>query len=269
MGIKEKEIELETLKREIAQAEASLEQDFIKHMVDKTNEKVEDLFFSNKPEFYRFVFTEQNNYLREKLTDKVGRAMDLSDEIQRDKTENESLENGAKFKKRFVFELQNDLIFLKTTRNTYSAKIEHENLAAKDIFRLIKANDFKTKIYPSYQIILRLKTKHIIVFKWLKKEIIKRFVKKDLFTETLSIKITDKKGRKYALIANYNHASDIIELMLDDKTYTTTLYYQKPLFDLIRDCDFNLTIKDNTLEINQAKNAYLFREKNTETLKEY
>ncbi|WP_231253671.1 Coiled-coil domain-containing protein [Helicobacter pylori] len=85
MGIKEKEIELETLKHEIAQAEASLEQDFIKHMVDKTNEKVEDLFFSNKPEFYKFVFTEQNNYLREKLTDKVGRAMDLSDEIQRDK----------------------------------------------------------------------------------------------------------------------------------------------------------------------------------------
>ncbi|MGL2391963.1 Coiled-coil domain-containing protein [Helicobacter pylori] len=91
MGIKEKEIELETLKREIAQAEASLEQDFIKHMVDKTNEKAEDLFFSNKPEFYRFVFTEQNNYLREKLTDKVGRAMDLSDEIQRDR-ENEEIE---------------------------------------------------------------------------------------------------------------------------------------------------------------------------------
>ncbi|WP_367750466.1 Coiled-coil domain-containing protein [Helicobacter pylori] len=89
MGIKEKEIELETLKREIAQAEASLEQDFIKHMVDKTNEKVEDLFFSNKPEFYRFVFTEQNNYLKEKLTDKVGRAMDLSDEIQRDKEDQE------------------------------------------------------------------------------------------------------------------------------------------------------------------------------------
>ncbi|WP_000511459.1 hypothetical protein [Helicobacter pylori] len=85
MGIKEKEIELETLKREIAQAEASLEQDFIKHMVDKTNEKVEDLFFSDKPGFYRFVFTEQNNYLREKLTDKVSKAMNLSDEIQRDK----------------------------------------------------------------------------------------------------------------------------------------------------------------------------------------
>ncbi len=85
MGIKEKEIELETLKREIAQAEASLEQDFIKHMVDKTDEKVEDLFFSNKPEFYRFVFTEQNNYLREKLTDKVSKAMALSDEIQNDK----------------------------------------------------------------------------------------------------------------------------------------------------------------------------------------
>ncbi|CAK00328.1 hypothetical protein [Helicobacter acinonychis] len=91
MGIKEKEIELETLKREIAQAEASLEQDFIKHMVDKTDEKIEDLFFSNKPEFYRFVFTEQNHYLREKLTDKVSRAMDLSDEIQKDKDQ-EALE---------------------------------------------------------------------------------------------------------------------------------------------------------------------------------
>ncbi len=85
MSIKEKEIELETLKREIAQAEASLEQDFIKHMVDKTNEKVEDLFFSDKPEFYRFVFTEQNNYLKEKLTDKVSKAMVLSDEIQSEK----------------------------------------------------------------------------------------------------------------------------------------------------------------------------------------
>ncbi|RVZ81408.1 Coiled-coil domain-containing protein [Helicobacter pylori] len=100
MGIKEKEIELETLKREIAQAEASLEQDFIKHMVDKTSEKVEDLFFSNKPEFYRFVFNEQNNYLREKLTDKVGRAMDLSDEIQNDKDAEEIEKDKEAFLKK-------------------------------------------------------------------------------------------------------------------------------------------------------------------------
>ncbi len=101
MGIKEKEIELETLKREIAQAEASLEQDFIKHMVDKTDEKVEDLFFSNKPEFYRFVFNEQNNYLREKLTDKVGRAMDLSDEIQNDKDAEEIEKDKQAFLKKY------------------------------------------------------------------------------------------------------------------------------------------------------------------------
>ncbi|WP_100979466.1 Coiled-coil domain-containing protein [Helicobacter pylori] len=100
MGIKEKEIELETLKREIAQAEASLEQDFIKHMVDKTSEKVEDLFFSNKPEFYRFVFNEQNNYLREKLTDKVGRAMDLSDEIQNDRDAEEIEKDKQAFLKK-------------------------------------------------------------------------------------------------------------------------------------------------------------------------
>ncbi|EJB43100.1 hypothetical protein [Helicobacter pylori] len=100
MGIKEKEIELETLKREIVQAEASLEQDFIKHMVDKTSEKVEDLFFSNKPEFYRFVFTEQNNYLREKLTDKVSKAMALSDEIQKDKDAEEIEKDKEAFLKK-------------------------------------------------------------------------------------------------------------------------------------------------------------------------
>lgn len=101
MGIKEKEIELETLKREIAQAEASLEQDFIKHMVDKTNEKVEDLFFSNKPEFYKFVFTEQNNYLREKLTNKVSKAMALSDEIQSDKDAEEIERDKQAFLKKY------------------------------------------------------------------------------------------------------------------------------------------------------------------------
>ncbi len=110
MGIKEKEIELETLKREIAQAEASLEQDFIKHMVDKTNEKVEDLFFSNKPEFYRFVFTEQNNYLKEKLTDKVGRAMDLSDEIQSDKDAEEIERDKQAFLKKHPEIDFNDLL---------------------------------------------------------------------------------------------------------------------------------------------------------------
>ncbi|GAA9374956.1 hypothetical protein BTM413_12420 [Helicobacter pylori] len=101
MSIKEKEIELETLKREIAQAEASLEQDFIKHMVDKTSEKVEDLFFSNKPEFYRFVFTEQNNYLKEKLTDKVSKAMELSDEIQKDKDAEEIEKDKQAFLKKY------------------------------------------------------------------------------------------------------------------------------------------------------------------------
>ncbi len=99
MGIKEKEIELETLKREIAQAEASLEEDFIKHMVSKTDEKVEDLFFGNKPEFYRFVFTEQNNYLREKLTDKVSKAMSLGDEIQREKDAEEIEKDKQEFLK--------------------------------------------------------------------------------------------------------------------------------------------------------------------------
>lgn len=79
MAIREKEIELETLKREIAQAEASLENDFAKHMAEKTDEKLEDLFFNNKVDFYRSVLVEQNNYLNENISKKIDKAMALSE----------------------------------------------------------------------------------------------------------------------------------------------------------------------------------------------
>ncbi|WP_220955484.1 Coiled-coil domain-containing protein [Helicobacter pylori] len=137
MGIKEKEIELETLKREIAQAEASLEQDFIKHMVDKTNEKVEDLFFSNKPEFYRFVFTEQNNYLREKLTDKVSKAMDLSDEIQRDKDMQEIEKDKQAFLKKHPEVDLNKLLEFYEEELPKSVKKQIDNLEGVAFFEAV------------------------------------------------------------------------------------------------------------------------------------
>ncbi|NHB14160.1 Coiled-coil domain-containing protein [Helicobacter pylori] len=83
--IRDKEIELETLKREIAQAEASLENDFAKHMAEKTDEKLEDLFFNNKVDFYRSVLVEQNNYLNEHVSKKIDKAIALSEEIDTSK----------------------------------------------------------------------------------------------------------------------------------------------------------------------------------------
>ncbi len=152
MGIKEKEIELETLKREIAQAEASLEQDFIKHMVDKTNEKVEDLFFSNKPEFYKFVFTEQNNYLREKLTDKVSKAMALSDEIQSDKDAEEIERDKQAFLKKHPEVDFNELLEFYEEELPKRIKMQIEKLegvaffeAVLDYFNAINAKEEEPK----------------------------------------------------------------------------------------------------------------------------
>ncbi len=100
MAIKDKEIELETLKREIAQAEASLENDFAKHMAEKTDEKLEDLFFNNKVDFYRSVLVEQNNYLNDHISKKINKAVALSEEIENSKKSQEIEEAKAEFLKK-------------------------------------------------------------------------------------------------------------------------------------------------------------------------
>ncbi|ANT42646.1 hypothetical protein [Helicobacter phage FrB41M] len=97
MAIREKEIELETLKREIAQAEASLENDFAKHMAEKTDEKLEDLFFNNKVDFYRFILVEQNDFLNDHISKKINKAVALNEEIENSKKSQEIEEAKAKF----------------------------------------------------------------------------------------------------------------------------------------------------------------------------
>ncbi len=98
--MRDKEIELETLKREIAQIEASLENDFAKHMAEHTDEKLEDLFFNNKVDFYKYVLTAQNNYLKEHVKhviDKADKALALSDEIETSKKQAEVEKAKADF----------------------------------------------------------------------------------------------------------------------------------------------------------------------------
>ncbi len=97
MAVREKEIELETLKLEIEQAEASLENDFAKHMADKTDEKLEDLFFNNKADFYKFVLKEQNDFLNERVTKKLDKALALNEEIETSKKKEEVEKAKAEF----------------------------------------------------------------------------------------------------------------------------------------------------------------------------
>ncbi len=97
MAIREKEIELETLKREIAQSEASLENDFAKHLAEKTDEKLEDLFFNNKVDFYKFVLKEQNDFLNERVTKKIDKVIALNEEIETSKKKEEVEKAKAEF----------------------------------------------------------------------------------------------------------------------------------------------------------------------------
>lgn len=93
--LKDKERDLEILKHEISQAEASLESDFAKHMAEHTDEKLEDLFFSNKVDFYKYILTAQNNYLQDRVGGKVKRAEELNEEIHKERA-NEDLKSIEK-----------------------------------------------------------------------------------------------------------------------------------------------------------------------------
>ncbi|WRD35184.1 Coiled-coil domain-containing protein [Helicobacter pylori] len=139
MEIREKEIELETLKREIAQAEASLENDFAKHMAEKTDEKLEDLFFNNKVDFYRSVLVEQNNYLNEHISKKVDKAISLSEEIETSKKSQEIEKAKAEFLKKHKDENIdfNELVVFYNEELPQKFKIEIDKLDGVQFFQAI------------------------------------------------------------------------------------------------------------------------------------
>ncbi|WP_104761751.1 Coiled-coil domain-containing protein [Helicobacter cetorum] len=93
--LQNKEQELKALQNELAQAQDSLENNFAKHMAEITDEKLEDLFFSNKEEFYKAVLIEQNNFIEETIGKTYDKAVALNDEIHSTKSKLE-LENAQK-----------------------------------------------------------------------------------------------------------------------------------------------------------------------------
>lgn len=72
----EDEAKLRALEEEINQASQSLESDFAKFAAGKVDEKMEELFFENKEEFFKNVLVWQNDFLQE-IREKQGQAENL------------------------------------------------------------------------------------------------------------------------------------------------------------------------------------------------
>ncbi|BCD45137.1 hypothetical protein [Helicobacter suis] len=108
--LEDKTKELETLKNEISQAEASLEADFAKYAAENMDEKLEQLFFDNKEQFVQELLTMQNQFLKDKLGDKAKRASELHEEISTEQTKQELENIKEQFKQNHPEANMDDLI---------------------------------------------------------------------------------------------------------------------------------------------------------------
>ncbi|WP_104753141.1 Coiled-coil domain-containing protein [Helicobacter salomonis] len=88
-SLAEQETQLEVLKREIEQAEASLESDFAKHAAQNVDSQLEELFFGDKEAFFKKILEMQNSFLKEKLGNKVEQANQLQQSISAKKGQQE------------------------------------------------------------------------------------------------------------------------------------------------------------------------------------
>ncbi|WP_104640053.1 Coiled-coil domain-containing protein [Helicobacter bizzozeronii] len=95
--LQDQEVELETLKREIKQAEDSLESDFAKYAAEHIDADLEALFFDDKPGFIKKLLEMQNQFLQEQLGSKVERAKQLQGEITQKKGLEQLEQDKAQF----------------------------------------------------------------------------------------------------------------------------------------------------------------------------
>lgn len=91
-------VRAQALKDELAQAEQSLENDFVEYLVANLDEKSEDLFFDDKKAFFTQILQMQNQYYKEKVGNKQQELVSLEQNI-RDK---ESLQGIAKAQEEFL-----------------------------------------------------------------------------------------------------------------------------------------------------------------------
>ncbi|WP_163565142.1 Coiled-coil domain-containing protein [Helicobacter suis] len=140
--LEDKTKELETLKNEISQAEASLESDFAKYAAENMDEKLEQLFFDNKEQFVQELLTMQNQFLKDKLGDKAKRVSELHEEISTEQTKQELENIKEQFKQEHPDVNMQDLI-----------SFYNEDLPPKYRNQLdsLEGLDFFNQLYALYQ----------------------------------------------------------------------------------------------------------------------
>ncbi|AFI05218.1 hypothetical protein [Helicobacter cetorum] len=106
-------------------------------MAEHTDEKLENLFFESKVDFYKYVLTSQNNYLKERLTDKVDKAKSLSEEIHTSKKKQEVETAKAEFLKKHPDADMEDLIEFYNNEIPPKYKKEIDTLEGEAFFEAI------------------------------------------------------------------------------------------------------------------------------------
>ncbi|MDD6056601.1 MAG: hypothetical protein PUB96_08700 [Helicobacteraceae bacterium] len=79
-----KDQELAALEQELAQSEASLEQNLAGYLATNLSEEYEELFFENREEFFKKILEMQNAWIKENIQSKVERAQTLQGEIMQE-----------------------------------------------------------------------------------------------------------------------------------------------------------------------------------------
>ena len=84
---KNEEVELLAIEKELSQARESLESDFAKYCVQKTDENLQELFFEKPEEFYKKILQMQNEFLESNISPKVAQRDKLRSDIQTKQTQ--------------------------------------------------------------------------------------------------------------------------------------------------------------------------------------
>ncbi len=82
---REDELALMGIEKELAQARESIESNFAKHAAQNTDEKLEELFFSDKEAFYLQVLQMQNAFLEDQFGSKLKQEEELKGRISQKK----------------------------------------------------------------------------------------------------------------------------------------------------------------------------------------
>lgn len=134
----EQESKLKALEDEIAQAEASLENDFSKFASEELekSERLQELFFDNKQEFIKSILKLQNDFLKD-LQGKVEKANALRGELGQQKAMDSISEAAEEFDKMNLGVSSDELLDFFSEDLPKREKTPLENLKPSEFFKAL------------------------------------------------------------------------------------------------------------------------------------